>query len=97
MENVIILLEDPSERSLARHIIRLPEVLTELERDLKPHVLCEYIFELSQKFNQFYERCSISNAPSEEIKQSRLALATLTARVLKQCLNFLGIDPLDRL
>mmetsp|Transcript_12311 Transcript_12311/g.37549 ORF Transcript_12311/g.37549 Transcript_12311/m.37549 type:complete len:654 (-) Transcript_12311:595-2556(-) len=96
-KNVHLILEDASERSLAKQMARLPEVLVELERDLKPSVLCEYMFELSQKFNQFYERCSINNAPTEELKMSRFAIATLTARVLKLSLSLLGIEPLERL
>ncbi|KAJ8901811.1 hypothetical protein NDN08_004016 [Rhodosorus marinus] len=97
LPSVDVVLDDISEKSLARHLIRLPRILAELEVELKPHTLCDYIFELSQKFNQFYERCSIANAESEELKRSRLALAQLTARVLKLSLHLLDIKPLERL
>mmetsp|Transcript_22512 Transcript_22512/g.90269 ORF Transcript_22512/g.90269 Transcript_22512/m.90269 type:complete len:225 (-) Transcript_22512:363-1037(-) len=97
LASVEIVLDDVSEKSLARHLIRLPRILAELEIELKPHILCDYIFELSQKFNQFYERCSIANADSEELKRSRLVLAQLTARVLKLSLHLLDIKPLERL
>ena len=44
-----------------------------------PSQLCEYLFELSQKFNQFYEKCPVLKAESRELRQSRTALCALTA------------------
>nr|WP_227517553.1 DALR anticodon-binding domain-containing protein [Thermostichus lividus] len=64
--------------------------------ELLPNRLCQYLFELSQRFNQFYDRCPILTAP-EPLKQSRLALAYLTASTLKLGLSLLGIRVLDRI
>ena len=43
------------------------------------HQLCEYLFELSQRFNQFYEKCPVLKAETLELQQSRTALCSLTA------------------
>jgi len=90
-------LEADAEVNLGRHLLRLGEVVREVERDLLPSKLCEYIFELSGKFNQFYESCPVLNAESAELQRSRLALCGATASVLRLSLGLLGIEPLERL
>ena len=65
--------------------------------ELLPSKLCEYIFELAGRFNQFYEALSVVNAETEEARRSRLALCALTAATLRLNLELLGIEPLERL
>ena len=91
-----ILLEEESELTLTKHLLQLTDVLKEVEKDLLPNRLCQYLFELSQKFNQFYDRCDILKA-AEPQRTSRLILADLTARTLKLGLSLLGIPVLDRM
>ena len=91
-----ILLQEETELVLAKHLLQLSEVLTDDEQDLMPNRLCQYLFELSQKFNQFYDRCPVLQA--EELQRiSRLALCDLTARTLKLGLSLLGIPVLERM
>jgi arginyl-tRNA synthetase len=92
-----VVLTDESEQVLAKHLLQFDTTLTELERDLYPNRLCQYLFELSQKFNQFFDRCPVLTADSEEIKVSRLILCDTTARTLKLGLDLLGIEVLDRM
>eukprot|EP00640_Fibrocapsa_japonica_P000780 CAMPEP_0113946764 /NCGR_PEP_ID=MMETSP1339-20121228/60012_1 /TAXON_ID=94617 /ORGANISM="Fibrocapsa japonica" /LENGTH=600 /DNA_ID=CAMNT_0000953003 /DNA_START=163 /DNA_END=1965 /DNA_ORIENTATION=+ /assembly_acc=CAM_ASM_000762 len=92
-----IVLQEESEINLARKLLRLPEVLAELESDLYPHKLCEYLFDVSQKFNKFYESCPVNTAETEELKRSRVALCEVTANVIKKGLSLLGIDTVDKL
>ncbi|MGF1588051.1 MAG: arginine--tRNA ligase [Pleurocapsa sp.] len=91
-----IVLEEASELSLAKHILQLEEVIKDVEKDLLPNRICLYLFELSQKFNQFYEQCDILNA-AEPQRSSRLILADLTARTIKLGLSLLGINVLERM
>ncbi len=90
-------LHEPAELALGRHLLRMAEVVVEVERDLLPSKLCEYIFELSGKFNQFYESCPVLTAESAEVQTSRLALCALSASVLRLSLGLLGIQSLERL
>jgi arginyl-tRNA synthetase len=92
-----VVLTDESEQVLAKHLLQFDTTLAELERDLYPNRLCQYLFELSQKFNQFFDRCPVLSADSEDIKVSRLILCDLTARTLKLGLGLLGIEVLDRM
>jgi len=89
-------LDDESEFALAKHILQLDEVIAEVAQDLFPNRLCQYLFELSQKFNQFYDRCSVLQA-EEPQRTSRLILCDLTARTLQLGLSLLGIQVLERM
>jgi arginyl-tRNA synthetase len=95
-EDTQILLKDDAELTLAKHILQLDEVLYTIHADLLPNRLCQYLFELSQKFNQFYDRCPVLQA-EESVKRSRLILCNLTARTIKLGLFLLGIPVLERM
>ncbi|CDM96126.1 arginine--tRNA ligase [Arthrospira sp. O9.13F] len=89
-------LQDPSELTLAKHLLQLHEVIDTVAQELLPNRLCQYLFELSQKFNQFYDRCPVLKA-DECDRASRLALCHLTAETLRLGLSLLGISVLDRM
>lgn len=94
--NAKILLQEETELVLAKHLLQLSEVLSDVEQDLLPNRLCQYLFELSQKFNQFYDQCQVLKA-EEPVRTSRLVLCDLTARTLKLGLSLLGISVLERM
>lgn len=94
--NAELKLTDESEFTLAKHLLAFDEVLDEVEKELLPNRLCQYLFELSQKFNQFYDRCSVLQS-EEPSRTSRLILCDLTARSLKLGLSLLGIEVLERM
>jgi len=87
----------PQELNLARHLLKFSVVVRNVEKSLLPNVLCDYIFELSGMFNQFYESCPVMKAETAELRTSRLALCALSASVLRLSLGLLGIETLERL
>lgn len=91
-----ILLKEDTELVIGKHLLQLSEVLKAVEDDLLPNRLCQYLYELSQKFNQFYEHCPVLKA-EEPVRTSRLVLCDLTARTLKLGLSLLGIPVLERM
>ncbi|NET85246.1 MAG: arginine--tRNA ligase [Moorea sp. SIO1F2] len=91
-----ILLQEDAELVLGKKLLQLNEVLGEVEKELMPNRLCQYLFELSQKFNQFYDQCPVLKA-EEPKRTSRLLLCDLTARTLKLGLSLLGIQVLERM
>ena len=95
-KNAKIILQDETELVLAKHLLQLSEILAAVEIDLLPNRLCQYLFELSQKFNQFYDRCPVLKA-EEPQRTSRLILCDLSARTLKLGLSLLGISVLERM
>jgi arginyl-tRNA synthetase len=95
-DNAPILLNEELELALAKQLLQLGSIVTEVERDLLPNRLCQYLFELSQKYNQFYDKHSVLQA-EEPIRTSRLILSDLTAKTLKLGLDLLGIPVLERM
>lgn len=89
--------EVKEEVALAKQLIKLDEVLCDIESNLYPNKMCDYIFELSQKFNQFYEQCPVIKASDEDTQKSRAVLCALSADTLKVCLGLLGIDTVYKL
>ncbi|CNH95434.1 arginine--tRNA ligase [Yersinia pekkanenii] len=92
----LVITED-REAVLATRLLQFEEVITTVAREGTPHVMCSYLYDLAGLFSSFYEHCQILNAESEEIRQSRLKLAMLTAKTLKQGLDTLGIQTVERM
>ncbi len=92
----LIQLESPFEFSLAKHILRFGEMLDTVARELKPHHLCAYLYELSTRYHAFFENCPV-NQSAEPTRSSRLALCDLTRRALAQGLDLLGIEYPDQM
>jgi len=90
-------LETPAELTLAKHLLNFGITLEAVADELRPNYLCNYLFELAGKFTSFYENCPVLKADDEATKNSRLALCDLTARVLKQGLETLGIETVEQM
>ena len=58
---------------------------------LQPHRLCNYLFDLAQRFTSFYEACPVLSSEGQ-LRDERLALCELTARTLRRGLSLLGIQ-----
>ncbi|MEV0722282.1 arginine--tRNA ligase [Micromonospora purpureochromogenes] len=91
-----ILLTEPAERALAFELLGFAGVVAEVERSLEFHHLAGYLHRLASTFSAFYERCPVLRA-SGELRESRLMLADLTARTLRQGLHLLGIRTVERM
>ena len=85
------------ELALLRTIYQFPEAILAAARDFAPNLICNFLFDLAQKYNNFYNLYPIIKAPSEEIVNLRLALTQATAQVLKNGLLLLGIQPLEKM
>lgn len=90
-------LTEEKEIDLANKLIQFNEIINQVAKQGMPHFLCSYLFELAGLFSSFYEACPILIAETETQKQSRLKLAGLTAKTLKQGLSLLGINTLERM
>ena len=92
-----IILEAEQEQALGARLAQFTEVLNGVGEKGVPHLLCSYLYDLAGLFSSFYEHCPILTADSEAQKQSRLRLAGLTGRTLKQGLELLGLETLERM
>ncbi|MDI9766054.1 arginine--tRNA ligase [Pantoea dispersa] len=92
-----IILTDEREALLATRLLQFEETITQVARDGTPHVMCAYLYDLAGLFSGFYEHCPILSAEEENVRNSRLQLAALTAKTLKQGLDTLGIKTVERM
>lgn len=76
------------ERSLLRKITEYGDVVERATAELMPHHICTYLYELAQKFNQFYEH---NRVIGDEREQVRLTLVESYASTLRNGLELLGI------
>ncbi len=93
---VEVRLEDEAEVELARQVVQLADVLDRVVADDAPNHLCAHLYELSQAYNQFYERCPVLRS-EEPTRTSRLALCEATSATLRLGLGLLGIAVLERI
>jgi len=59
MYAVFLQLLEPTEVTLGVHLTRFPEAIEEVLLEMMPNRLTDYLFELSQKFTQFYSECQV--------------------------------------
>ncbi len=92
-----IVLEAAHEHELAAKLAQFGEVLNNVSDKGTPHILCTYLYDVAGLFSSFYENCPILGADTPAQMQSRLRLAALTGRTLKQGLELLGLETLERM
>lgn len=96
--NHVIMLIEPQEKALALKLLQLEEVIDAVISECTPHLLCSYLYELASLYMSFYEACPIlKDDIGEEVKLSRLALCQVVSNTIKQGLDILGIDVMERM
>jgi arginyl-tRNA synthetase len=94
----IINIDEPQEKALALKLLQLEDAIDAVISEGTPNLLCNYLYELASLYMSFYEACPIlKEGISDEVKASRLALCKVIADTLKQGLDILGIEVMDRM
>ena len=89
-------LSEDAEIHLARMLVRFAEVVPSTLDDCRPNLLAAYLYDLARAFHSFYEACPVLKSEGA-VRESRLALCELTARVLKQGMGLFGIEMPERM
>ena len=93
-----IVIKDQIEHRLGVMLLRFEEMLYRAAEEAAPNQITSYLYELATLFMRFYEQNPIlKEGVCEELQMSRLALARLTARTIKEGLDILGIDVVDKI
>ena len=87
----------PAERALALMLIKLEESLLALDKDYAPNQLVDYLLETAKAYSKFNENCHVLRAETPTIQATRLALVSLTGRVLQLGLSLLGVGVVPRM
>ncbi|HWA02051.1 MAG TPA: arginine--tRNA ligase [Rhizomicrobium sp.] len=90
-------IRSPEERALILHLLALPEKMRAAEDNRAPNILCEYAFELAQKFSRFYSEHHILSESDAALRAARLGLCESTLSALGAVLDILGIEIPERM
>lgn len=86
------------ELNVLRLLSKFTEIVLESSQRYSPNLLATYLFELCQAFNLFYQKHSILEAKEgEDIVQFRLLLTESIGQVIKNGLNLLGIETVEKM
>ncbi|MBI3027014.1 arginine--tRNA ligase [Candidatus Woesearchaeota archaeon] len=89
-------LKEKEEAELIRILSNFPEVVGKATNELRPHLIANYLYSLAQKFNEYYHIHQILKA-DKSIRDARIMLISAVRQVIKNGLNLLGIDVLERM
>lgn len=95
-DHTVTRVDEPAEQALAMALSRFGDVVADLARNLQPHKLCTYLFDLATAYSTFYEQCPVLKADGE-VRASRLGLCAATRNVLATGLDLLGIRAPERM
>ena len=80
------------ETSLLKTIFAYPSILGETVKWNFPHILAWYAYDLTKKFNSFYNNVSVISEENEDIKIARLQLTQMFSIILKDIFEILAIE-----
>jgi arginyl-tRNA synthetase len=92
-----VILQAAEERALALKLLRFHDALTAAAAEYKPSILTGYLWDLAKTYSGFFQHCPVLKAETPELRQSRLLLCDLTARVIQRGLDLLGIRTVERM
>jgi arginyl-tRNA synthetase len=90
-------LDTPHELALGLALLRLEEALDAAAAEYQPNAITSYLWDLSKSYSGFFQNCPVLKAATPELRQSRLLLCDLTARVIQRGLDLLGIRTVERM
>lgn len=85
------------EKQLELKLAGFAAAFAESFKELAPHKMCQFMYEVADVFNGFYHDTNILNETDENVKNSRLALLAFTRDVLTACLDMLAIKCPDKM
>jgi arginyl-tRNA synthetase len=82
---------DASQHEITLLLLQFPDVVENALADYAPNILCDYLFRLAQLVNRFYQNVPILIEADTQKRAAALAIMSLSARILTQGLDLLGI------
>ncbi|HOO74537.1 MAG TPA: arginine--tRNA ligase, partial [Tepiditoga sp.] len=88
--------ENSYEEILIRHMVKFPSAVLRAADAYKPNIISDYLYELAQKFNSFYNNVPVLKA-EKDLLESRLNLIEKVSLIIKEGLDLLGIKTLEEM
>ncbi|MES2728694.1 MAG: arginine--tRNA ligase [Pseudomonadota bacterium] len=83
---------DTTERDVILALLSWPDVFISATRTYMPHIICDYVYLLAQRFSAFYAACHIMGEQDDTLRASRLGLVQLVHRRMTHIFDLLGIE-----
>lgn len=80
-----------AEKNIILQLLAFPEVVKIAARDLEPHKISKYLYDLAREMNRYYEKTRVADAPEIE-KSARLTLLKKVSKTFENGLDLLGIE-----
>lgn len=91
------LLTDEKETQLLKYINEFPNVVADAAKARAPHKMCNYIQKLASYFHSFYNACKVIDMENEALSAQRVALLKATRITLKNALNLIGVEAIEKM
>ncbi len=85
------------ESNLIRELSKMDLIIEQCSSQMNPKLMARYAHKLAVAFNLYYEKVPILKETSESLVSARLLLVKAFNIVMRLALNYLGIDPLNRM
>ena len=85
-----------SEKKLARKLIFFSGAIKQTVKELKPHFLGGYLYELATEFSSFYNQSKVM-VEDKNVMHLRLLLCSRTLHLLEIGTEILGIETLEEM
>lgn len=85
-------LTEPAERVLLMRLYQMPEFFQTAYQDEAPHVICDYLYKLTQDFNVFYHDCPIRDAHDRSVRFTRFLLTATAYRIAFDMARIIGLE-----
>ncbi len=93
----LLRLKQEKEQALIKLLLQFPEIVLQAAEKYSPNLICNFLFETAQAFNNFYESLPVLKAETKGLQNARLSLVKAASQVIKNGLNLLGIKVLKKM
>lgn len=91
------LLVHEKELDVMKHIHEFPATVAEAAKTRLPHKICNYTQKLASLFHSFYADCKVLDMDNKELSNQRLALLTAVKITLRNALDLIGVDAIEKM
>lgn len=88
-ESLII---NDKEKQIIKKISEFPSVIKNAGSNLSPATIINYTYDIVKDYNSYYQSVSILKISDKEMKNFRMSLSLMVARIIRNSMNLVGID-----
>ncbi len=85
------------ELNIIKNIYNLKQIINESSTNNNPHIICNFLYKITNYFSKFYEKEKIYSIKNKDIKNSKLKIISIIGKTIKICLSLLGIPVLRKM